>query len=293
MKILLTGANGQVGWELARRGAHHGMEILACDRLKLDITDESAVRRAIKQAGASLAINAAAYTAVDKAEDNPELAYSVNEKGPANLAGACAEAGIPLIHISTDYVFDGKKSGPYFETDPVSPLGIYGKSKRAGEEAVRRTFPIHIILRTAWLYGVHGYNFVKTMLHFGKEKKMLRVVDDQYGCPTYAADLAEAILIVGARVLNKQQVAWGTYHFCGKGVTTWYGFAKAVFDIARQYDSFLCTNIEPIPAAQWPSPVKRPENSVLDCTKITEAYGIHPKLWTERLADMLKEYYRK
>lgn len=291
MKILLTGANGQIGWELARRGAHHGMEILACDRLKLDITDKSAVNRAIKQVGVSLVINAAAYTAVDKAEDNPELARAVNQKGPANLAGACTQARIPLIHLSTDYVFDGKKSGPYFETDPVSPLGVYGESKLAGEEAIRKTLPTHIILRTAWLYGVHGHNFVKTMLRLGKERKVLRVVDDQYGCPTYAADLAEAILIVAAHILKRQQTKWGTYHYCGKGVTSWHGFAEAILDIARQYDSFVCTTVDPITTVQWPSAVMRPQNSVLDCSKITETFGIHPKPWTQSLASMLSEHY--
>ena len=167
MKILVTGANGQLGWELSRGGTRKGFDILALDRATLDITDQSAVNREVSGSGASVVVNAAAYTAVDQAESEPELAYAVNRDGPAYLASACAEAGVPLFHISTDYVFDGRKKSPYVETDAVSPLGVYGKSKAEGEVEVRSLLRQHIIVRTSWVYGVHGNNFVKTMLRLG------------------------------------------------------------------------------------------------------------------------------
>ncbi len=293
MRVLVIGANGQLGCELGRRGENLGFDIVSIDLPRFDITDPFAVKKAVSQIGVSLVINAAAYTAVDKAESEPELAFAVNRDGPAYLASYCAEIEIPLIHISTDYVFDGNKKSPYLETDPVSPLGIYGKSKAAGEAEVRGRLHEHIIVRTAWLYGVYGQNFVKTMLLLGREKELLRVVADQYGCPTYAADLAGAILAIAAKIGEggQRQIAWDTYHYCGKGETSWYVFAKAIFDLARQYDSFAVKRVEPITTADYPTPAKRPANSVLDCSLLTKTFGISPPSWHESLSRMVKNIF--
>ncbi|MEJ2233181.1 MAG: dTDP-4-dehydrorhamnose reductase [Syntrophobacterales bacterium] len=191
--------------------------------------------------------------------------------------------------MSTDFVFDGEKRGPYHETDQVSPLNVYGKSKAAGEIAVRERLQEHIILRTAWVYGVHGNNFVKTMLRLGREREVVHVVDDQYGCPTYAADLAETILKIAAQFLDDGQVQWGTYHYCGKGVTSWYGFAEAIFSVAAEYVALRVRQVEPISTAQYPTAARRPANSVLDCSLVERSFGIVPKPWDESLARMLEQ----
>ena len=291
MRILVPGGNGQVGWELARRGVQHGLEILALDRGSLDITDLDAVVREVNKSGVSLVVNAAAYTGVDKAELESDLAFAVNRDGPAHLASACAKAGIPLIHISTDYVFNGSKQGPYLETDPVSPLGVYGESKAAGEEEVRRGVREHIVLRTAWVYGVHGHNFVKSMLRLGNTEEIVQVVTDQYGCPTYAADLAEAILTIASRLLQAHPPAWGTYHYCGKGVTTWHGFAEAIFAKAQQYSSLKVRKIEPVSTSEYYARAKRPANSALDCSLLEKEFDISLRFWVESLARMINAMF--
>ena len=291
MRILLTGANGQVGWELSNRGGQRGFEVLALDRSDLDITDPVSVSKEVNRSAVSLVVNAAGYTAVDEAESEPELAFAANRDGPAYLASACGKAGIPLVHISTDYVFDGQKQGAYLETDPVSPLSVYGKSKAAGEVEVREHLKEHLILRTGWLYGVHGHNFVKTMLRLGREREVVQVVADQYGCPTYAADLAETILKITAQILKGQHVAWGTYHYCGKGVTTWHGFAEAIFAVAKQYTNLTVKKVEPITTAQYPTSARRPANSVLDCSLLERAFDISSKLWRESLSRMINALF--
>jgi len=288
MRILLTGANGQVGWELSNCGGQHGLEILALDRSDLDITDPVLVSKEVNRAGLSLVVNAAGYTAVDQAELEPELAFAVNRDGPGYLASACAETRIPLIHISTDFVFDGQKQHAYLETDQISPLNVYGKSKAAGEAVVRERLREHIILRTSWVYGGHGHNFVNTMLRLGRERKEVQVVTDQYGCPTYAADLAETILWIAAKLLEGRQVHWGTYHYCGKGVTSWYGFAKEIFRLASGYASLKVKRVEPISTSEYPTPAKRPSNSVLECSLIEKTFNIRPKPWRKSLAQMVK-----
>jgi dTDP-4-dehydrorhamnose reductase len=287
MRILLTGANGQVGWELSNRGGQRGFEVLALDRSDLDITDSISVHKQVNRSGASLVVNAAGYTAVDEAELEPELAFAVNRDGPAYLASACEKAGIPLVHISTDYVFDGQKQGAYLETDPVSPLGVYGKSKAAGEAEVREHLREHLILRTGWVYGIHGHNFVKTMLRLGRERAVVQVVADQYGCPTHAADLAETILRIAAQFLHDGQVRWGTYHYCGKGVTTWHGFAEEIFRLASEYESLKVKRVEPISTAEYPTAAQRPASSILDCSVLESTFNIHPQPWAKSLAHML------
>ncbi|MCG2757431.1 MAG: dTDP-4-dehydrorhamnose reductase, partial [Desulfobacteraceae bacterium] len=222
MKILVIGSKGQLGHELLIQGNNSGYEILPADLPDLDITDKTQVKHRLEKSQPSLVVNAAAYTNVDKAETEQNLAFAVNRDGPANLAEICALFKVPLIHISTDFVFDGKKSSPYIESDPASPLSIYGKSKQEGENEVRSRLKKHIILRTAWLYGVHGQNFVKTMLRLGKEKEVINVVADQFGSPTSATDLAAAVLQIISRIKYSGDINWGTYHYCGHGITTWH-----------------------------------------------------------------------
>jgi dTDP-4-dehydrorhamnose reductase len=238
-----------------------------------------------------MVVNAAAYTAVDQAESESELAFAVNRDGPAFLASACAERKIPLIHISTDYVFDGEKEGPYLETDPLSPLGVYGKSKAAGEMEVRERLAQHLILRTAWLYGVQGGNFVKTMLRLGRERDVIQVVADQYGCPTYAADLSEAILKIAAQLIGGKKAAWGIYHYCGKGVTSWHGFAEAILNLAKEHIQLKVKRIEAITTAEYPTPAKRPANSTLDCSLFESRFGFAPRPWNESLTRMLYQIF--
>lgn len=284
MKILVTGAHGQVGWELTRRGKNRGFAVEATDVEVFDITDARAVEEQVSVPGLALVINCAAYTAVDRAESESGRAFAVNRDGPACLAAACGKARIPLIHISTDYVFDGSKEGPYRETDPVAPLGVYGRSKAEGEREVRTRLREHIILRTSWVYGIHGKNFVKTMLRLGQERQVLRVVDDQRGCPTNAADLAEVILAIAGKC---DRNPWGTYHYSGKGVATWHSFAEAIFAEGRKYTSLLVERVEAIPSSQYPTSAKRPAKSVLDCSLFASTFGIEPRPWRESLAEVI------
>lgn len=287
IKILVTGSEGQFGWELQRQGQLFGFEIIGVDLPQIDITNIIHVENALSAYQPVLIVNAAAYTNVDKAESEADLAFAVNRDGPDNLARACANAKLPFIHISTDYVFDGQKKSPYIETDQVSPIGVYGKSKEQGEKGVRLQTKEHIILRTSWLYGVHGNNFVKTMLRLGREKKILKVVSDQYGSPTSAADLAEAVLTIADLIISSSKInsgiIWGTYHYCGQGITTWHEFAKRIFEIAGRHDAMKVEKIEPIKTIDYPTPAKRPLFSGLDCSLIEKSFGIKAKPWQESL----------
>lgn len=286
--VLITGANGQVGWELKRRTDFHKLTAASFDRAALDITDTNAVLAVIKENGPKVVINAAAYTAVDKAESESELAFAVNRNGPANLAKACAEQDIPLIHISTDYVFDGWKDGVYQEEDKTAPVSVYGASKLAGEEAIRQSGVTHVILRTAWVYGVHGQNFVKTMLRLAETRDHLSVVDDQHGSPTFAGDLAEATLKIAGHAVSKTSPdgGFGTFHCTGSGHTTWCGFAEAIFERASSYIATRPT-IDGIATAEYPTDAQRPANSKLDCGKLNRTYGITLRPWQEALTEMI------
>jgi dTDP-4-dehydrorhamnose reductase len=289
--IAIIGSNGQLGWELVRKARNRGYEVLPLAFPEIDIAQPATIKDKLSLKNLSLVVNAAAYTAVDQAESEPNKAYAVNRDGSANLADFCAQASLRLIHISTDYVFDGSKTGPYCEDDPVAPLGVYGQSKEVGESEVRHRLREHLIIRTAWLFGVHGHNFVKTMLRLGKERDIIKVVDDQTGCPTYAADLADAILFVTDHILSGKKIPWGTYHFCGGGSTTWHGFAEAIFKIAKKYEAFSVQEVIPITSDEYPTPVKRPTNSVLDCSKIEKNFGICPRPWKKSLTDMIDALY--
>jgi len=283
MKLLIIGSKGQLGSELVIECKRNDFSFLALDLPEFNITDPSQVKKTLADFKPSIVINASAYTNVDMAETEPEIAYTVNSDGPANLAVSCDKNRIPIIHISTDYVFDGSKGQPYAESDPVSPLGIYGKSKEKGESKLRSILKQHIILRTSWLYSAYGNNFVKTMLKLGKEKKIIKVVSDQYGCPTCAADLAEAVVNISKQITQNFKTAWGTYHYCGLGITTWHEFAKAIFEIASQYQNYKVSSVEAITTAQYPTKTKRPAFSALDCGLFKKHFGINIKPWQESL----------
>jgi dTDP-4-dehydrorhamnose reductase len=292
MKILILGANGQLGRELTVCAGSFGLEAVGLDVESIDITDVTSVGRAVSENSPAVVINAAAYTAVDQAESDPAQAFAVNRDGPAHVATVCARAKIPLIHVSTDFVFDGQKGAPYVETDAVNPLSVYGLSKSEGEVGIRSCLVEHIILRTSWLYSRWGKNFVKTMLQLGREREILKVVDDQRGSPTHAADLAGAVLTIATQVRDKPApVPWGTYHFCGGGETSWHGFAVKIFELAGHREAFRVKEVEPIKASEYPSPARRPAYSVLDCSLIKSAFGIAAPPWTESLARMMDGLY--
>jgi len=293
MKIFVIGSKGQLGHELLIQGNNSGYEILPADLPELDITDKTQVKHWLEKFRPSFVVNAAAYTNVDKAETEQNLAFAVNRDGPANLAEICALFKVPLIHISTDFVFDGKKSSPYIESDPIFPLSLYGKSKQEGENEVRSRLKNHIILRTAWLYGVHGQNFVKTILRLGKEKEVINVVADQFGSPTSAADLAEVILNIISKIKHSSDIKWGTYHYCGLGITTWHKFAEEILNLASQYISIKTTNVKRISTAEYPTEAIRPCFSALDCSLIKKNLGINPKPWQDSLKTVIRQLCQK
>lgn len=286
--ILVFGANGQVGFELMRAAWAPGLTPVGLTRADGDVTDVQAVAAAMATHRPALVVNASAYTAVDKAESEAERAYSVNRDGPAHLARVCAAAGVPLIHLSTDYVFDGtSKTEPWREDDPVAPQGVYAASKLAGEEAVRAVQPDHVILRTAWVFGAHGHNFVKTMLRLARERDELRVVADQHGCPTPAAAIAAAIATI-ARVRLTGGWTPGVFHYAGAPATTWHGFAERVVERAAGRIGRK-PPVRAIATADFPTPARRPANSALDAARIGQAYGIAPADWMDGLDRMLDE----
>jgi dTDP-4-dehydrorhamnose reductase len=281
VKIFLTGGEGQLGTELIAQAAAHGMDILAPSLAKMDLTRPEQIDPFWDDFQPEAVINAAAYTAVDRAESESDLAFAVNAQAPAFMARRCAREGIPLIHISTDYVFDGRKGTPYHEEDPVMPLGVYGRSKAEGEAAVRSALGPHLIVRTAWLYSAHGVNFVKTVMRLVAERDELRIVDDQFGCPTCAADLADALLRIASRLKPGNEIPWGTYHYCGSGVTSWCGLARHVLETLVSRGRIRSFRLMPISSAEYPTPARRPPYSVLDCRRIESAFGIRRAPWPQ------------
>lgn len=279
MRILITGGEGQLGTELIAQSKDHGTEVLAPTLAQMDLTDPARVDAFWDAFQPEALINAAAYTAVDRAETEPDLAFAVNAAAPAYLAQRCRRAGIPLIHISTDYVFDGQKGSPYLEEDPISPLGVYGRSKAEGESAVRGALDRHLIIRTAWLYSAHGANFVKTVMRLAAERDELRIVDDQLGSPTSATDLAGAILHIAGRLGSGAELPWGTYHYCGNGVTSWFGLTRHVLETLVAQERMTSFRLTPITTAQYPTPARRPAFSALDCRRIETAFGIIRPPW--------------
>jgi dTDP-4-dehydrorhamnose reductase len=283
--ILVVGAAGQVGHELMRRGLWARPTLVGLTHRELDIRDAAKVRAVIEGFAPAVVINVAAYTAVDKAETERDLAFAVNRDGPTNLANACSALALPLLHVSTDYVFDGRKTDAYVESDPASPTGAYGASKFAGEEAVRERLERHVILRTAWVFSSHGTNFVKTILRLAGERAELRVVDDQFGCPTPAGAVAEALLAIAAQIAQGS-IAWGTYHFCGAPATSWCGFTRAIIDAAAG-SLGRRVPVKPIATAEYPTPARRPSNSVMSCAKIAAAFGVSRPDWQASLPEIV------
>ena len=280
MRLLLFGAGGQLGQELVSQHDRMAFKIIPRTRADTDITDFGAVEKALTQSKADVVVNAAAYTKVDLAEEQPELAFQANSHAPGLVAKACASAGIPLIHISTDYVFDGTLSRAYREVDPISPLGVYGRSKADGEMAVRAATDRHVILRTSWVYGVYGSNFLKTILRIAGERDEIRVVNDQIGCPTSTADIVNAIAQVVRRIAGGQSL-WGTYHFAGLGTASWYDFANAIV-AARERITRTTPRVIPISTAEYPTRAKRPANSVLDSELFSTTFGLKAERWIDR-----------
>ncbi len=283
MKILVTGSEGQLGWELLREAKSFGFEAIGFDLPQIDITIKSDMEKIISAAKPDVVVNAAAYTNVDKAEDEQEACFAVNKTGPENLSLICDSFKIPLIHISTDYVYDGRKNAPYTEKDVMRPTNVYGKSKSEGEVAIRNILQKHIIIRTSWLYGIHGHNFVKTIIRLGKEKEEIAVVSDQFGCPTYAADLSNAILSVSSCIQKNPDDIWGTYNLCGAGITTWHGFAEKIIEEARKHTHIKTKLVKPIASKDYPVKAIRPYFSVLDCSLVKSKFGITQKPWQESL----------
>ncbi len=280
-KILLTGKNGQVGWELQRTLAPLG-HVIARDSRELDLASPDAIRAALRDIRPDLVVNAAAYTAVDKAESEPGLAWAVNGDAPGILAEEAKRLNALLLHYSTDYVFDGTQSGPYTEQDPPNPQGVYGQSKLAGEQAVQASGCAHLILRTSWVYGGRGKNFLLTMLRLAREKEELNVVDDQIGAPTWSRLIAEATAQIVAQ-RHAPSFQGGLYHLSAAGETSWHGFTQAIF-AAQSARLERLPRLHPIPSSEYPLAAPRPKNSVLANDKLLQNFGLALPNWQQGLS---------
>jgi dTDP-4-dehydrorhamnose reductase len=291
MKLLLTGTSGQVGYELLRTLAPIG-EIVAVDRSAMDLSDPQRIREVIHAERPDLLVNAAAYTAVDRAEVEREAAFKVNTTAPRVMAETLRATGGALVHFSTDYVFDGAKRGPYFENDRPNPLNAYGRSKLEGEQAIRASGVPHLILRTSWVYGKRGRNFLVTMLSLFDEKPQLRIVDDQIGAPTWCRWIAQASAQVLAQCLAggafREQLG-GTYHLAASGSTSWYGFASAIRELRYGSGSPQGPLLVPIPTSGYPLPARRPASSVLSTDRLQKVFGLQPSDWREQLRQCFQE----
>ena len=289
LRILVTGAGGQVGSELMRRGAGVStLQLVPVARGDLDISDAASVHAAIAARRPQLVINCAAYTAVDRAEAEPDKAMAVNRDGVAHLAAACEASGAALLHLSTDYVFDGSGDAPWQPQSPTAPLGAYGASKLAGEQVLRATLARHLVLRTSWVFGAQGANFVRTMVRLANERDVLRVVDDQVGGPTWSGHIADALLALAGRLGREGELPWGTWHYAGQPWVSWHAFACTL--VAEAHRLGLVARmpaIQAIGSAEYPTPARRPHNSRLDMTSTTLALGIPPPDWHSGLHAVL------
>ena len=283
--ILVTGGAGQLATALVQEG---GAAIRRVGRPEFDFDRPETLAATFRAVRPSLLVNAAAWTGVDTAEAEPDAAARANRDGPAILAALCADAGIPMVHVSTDYVFDGLKGAPYTEADPTSPTGVYGRTKLEGEQAVLAACPRAVVLRTSWVYSAVGKNFVRTMLGAAQRMPRLRVVSDQQGCPTAARDLAVAILAIVRQFPAADPAHSGVFHACGGGDTTWHGLATAVFQEAARHGHPV-PEVEAIVTADWPTPARRPPDSRLDCTKLAQVFGVRLPPWRPSLARVIDE----
>lgn len=288
-RILVIGKNGQVGWELRRTLCPLG-EVVAVDFPEIDLRSPDSIRHWIRETRPGLVINAAAYTAVDKAETEPEAAMAINGRAPGIIAEEAKAAGIPVVHYSTDYIFDGTKSAPYVETDPPNPLSVYGRSKLAGDEAVRAAGGSHLIFRLCWVYGARGQNFMLTMMRLAREREHLRIVSDQVGCPTWSRMIAQATACAVEKLLNGRDpnAYCGTYHLAAAGITSWYDFARAIIDLVPAAEK-KCTRVDAITTQEYPLPAKRPAFSALNCDKLYAAFGLRLPDWSESLRMVLEK----
>jgi len=289
LKVLVLGARGQLSRSLAEASGRHGIEVAAAGLPELDLRDKASVDDGIARAAPGVVVNAAAYTAVDRAEGEPEAARAVNAIGAGHVAAACEQRAIALVHLSTDYVFDGRKTAPYVESDAAAPLSAYGRSKLEGEQRVAAACSRHVILRTAWLYSPFGQNFAKTMLRLGASRPEISVVDDQIGCPTYAPHLADAILSISRSILRAEMEVprWGVFHAANAGETTWCGFAREIFRCSQRLGGPAPT-VRAIASAEYPTAAKRPANSRLDCGKLSRVFGLALPDWRTGTADCVR-----
>lgn len=293
MRIAVTGKHGQVVQSLLRRGAETGVEINTVGRPEMDLSDPASVAAAFSALRPDVIVSAPAYTAVDKAESEAELAFSVNAAGAGAVAEAAARIGVPVIHISTDYVFSGDKASAYCEEDATAPISVYGRSKLAGEKAVAAANPNHVILRTAWVYSPFGANFMKTMLRLSETRDLLRVVADQRGCPTSALDIAAAILAIATRIVADPAPSLrGTFHLTGSGEASWADFAEAIFaELSKSGGRNV--GVERIPTADYPTPAKRPANSRLNGEKLAGTYGLRLPEWKKSMTIVMQDLLNK
>ena len=291
-RLLVTGREGQVVRSLLERG-QGAFEIVALGRPDLDLCQPERIEAALRQARPDAIVSAAAYTAVDRAESDEETAYKVNAVAPGKIAAAAARLDVPVIHLSTDYVFDGNKPAPYLETDPVGPASVYGRTKLAGERAVADATDNHVILRTAWVYSPFGRNFLKTMLHLAESRDHIDVVDDQVGNPTSALDIADAILTVAGNILASDATPLrGLFHLAGSGEASWADFATEIFSVSAHHGGPTAP-IGRIPSSAYPTPARRPPNSRLDCAKLDEAHGVRLRNWREATAETVERLVRE
>jgi dTDP-4-dehydrorhamnose reductase len=288
MLIFVAGAEGQLARSLAERAlGRDGVSLIHGARPGFDLLRPDEVEAAVVAAKPDLIVNAAAYTAVDKAEAEVDVAFGINDTGAAALARAAARLQVPVIHISTDYVYSGQKAGAYVETDDTGPLGVYGQSKLAGEQSVAMANPWHVILRTSWVYSPFGANFVRTMLRLGGQRDSLGIVSDQVGSPTSALDLADCIFAVGDRLLQDKHVS-GVYHVAGTGYASWFEFAAEIFNIQSSM-GYRVPVVRPILTTDYPTPARRPVNSRLDCSKLKNTFGYEMPAWQHSLRDCMQQ----
>ena len=293
MRILVVGREGMLSQELVPYLQHAGFEVFNEGLPRLDITKKEKVYQSLQDVQPQVVINAAAFTDVDQAESDREIAFAVNRDGPKHLAQFCHRVSIPLIHVSTDYVFDGSNTRPYRENDRAQPASVYGKSKWEGEEVIRSVHGKHIIIRTAWLYSLYGRNFLKTILRLAGERRELQVINDQHGCPTWAKDFAGVLTKICHRIeVNRHDDGpWGTYHYCGEGETTWFGMASVALQSAKQYTSLQVEQVHPIATEDYRSAARRPAYSVLNCSKIKQVFNVQPIKWVSSVQRCVGEFY--
>ncbi len=289
MRLVVTGRSGQVATALAQAGAVAGVEVIALGRPDFDLERLETIAPALRAARPDVVVSAAAFTGVDLAESEPERANLVNAQAPGVVAEAAAALGAPILHLSTDYVFDGRKPSPYVETDATGPVTVYGATKLAGEQAVAAAHPRHVILRTAWVYAAEGKNFVRTMLRLAETKDALNVVGDQIGCPTYAPDIAQGLLQIAAQMVRPEGRP-GLYHMAGGGEASWAEFASAVLDGSRARGGPFA-QVKPISTAEYPTPAHRPANSRLDCSRVRDVFAVELPNWQEALGRCLHQLY--